>query len=93
MICEFKIFEKFLSESISISDNLSETQRIYIKSVIQVLNEEGIFSNQAGDMLNLSKTIGEDAILYGKRYTDEMIMLSFKKFCATKNIAIFPADE
>ena len=50
----FKIFEKFLSESISISDNLSETQRIYIKSVIQVLNEEGIFSNQAGDMLNLS---------------------------------------
>ena len=37
--------------------------------------------------------MNKDAILYGKRYTDEMIMLSFKKFCATKNIAIFPADE
>jgi hypothetical protein len=84
----FKIFEKFLSESIDISNTLSEKQRIYIKSVIEALNEQEIFDNQAGDMLNLSKSIGEDAILYGKKYTDNLIMLTFKKFCAAKNIAI-----
>jgi len=84
----FKIFEKFLSESIDISTTLSEKQRIYIKSVIKVLNDTEIFDNQAGDMLNLSKSIGEDAVLYGKKYTEDLIMLTFKKFCATKNIAI-----
>jgi hypothetical protein len=84
----FTIFEKFLAESIDISNTLSEKQRIYIKSVIEALNEQEIFDNQAGDMLNLSKSIGEDAILYGKKYTDNLIMLTFKKFCAAKNIAI-----
>jgi hypothetical protein len=84
----FNIFEKFLSESIDISDTLSEKQRVYIKSVIESLNDENVFNNQAGDMLNLSKSIGEDAILYGKKYTEKLMMLTFKKFCAGKNIAI-----
>jgi hypothetical protein len=39
-------------------------------------------------MLNLSKVIGEDAILFGDRYEDDIIKYSFMKFCATKNIAI-----
>jgi len=39
-------------------------------------------------MLNLSKVIGEDAILFGSDYDDEMIKLSFKKFCANKNVAL-----
>jgi hypothetical protein len=51
------------------------------------LNSADVFNNQAGDMLNLAKTIGEDAVLADK-YTDDLIKLSFMKFCATKNVGI-----
>ena len=59
-----------------------------MKSIISALNDKEIFNNQAGDMLNLSKVIGEDAILFGDKYEDDIIKYSFMKFCATKNIAI-----
>ena len=56
--------------------------------MINALAEKDVFNNQAGDMLNLSKTIGEDAVLYSGKYSDKMILLSFKKFCATKGLEI-----
>ena len=59
-----------------------------MKSIISALNENEVFNNQAGDMLNLSKVIGEDAILFDDKYSNDMIKYSFMKFCATKNIAI-----
>ena len=82
----FLIFENFLSQSIDIEFN--KKQRVYIKSMIHFLNNNDIFTNQAGDMLNLSKIIGEDFILNGEKYDEKMIMLSFKKFCISKNFAI-----
>ena len=60
--------------------------------MINVLAEKNVFTNQAGDMLNLSKTIGEDAVLYSGKYTEKMILLSFKKFCATKGIEIHSVE-
>jgi hypothetical protein len=84
----YKIFENFLADCIDIHSNLTKPQRSYIKGIIDALNTANIFTNQAGDMLNLSKVIGEDAILQGKNYNDKLIKLSFQKFCANKNIAI-----
>ena len=84
----YDIFETFLGESIDIKATLTTNQRVYIKSVLSKLNDDGIFNNQAGDMLNLSKVIGEDATLFGEDYNKAMIELSFKKFCATKQIAV-----
>lgn len=76
------IFRLFVNETAPISDILD------VKGVIFSLNDAGVFSNQAGDMLNLAQMISEDAMLFGKEYTRERINLSFKKFCAIKNLAI-----
>jgi len=84
----YKIFETFLNESIEVNKIFTKKQREFMKSIISALNDKEIFNNQAGDMLNLSKVIGEDAILFGDRYDDDIIKYSFMKFCATKNIAI-----
>jgi hypothetical protein len=84
----YMIFEKFLSESIEINKFITRDQQIYIKSVISVLNNENIFNNQAGDMLNLSKIIGEDAVLTSGKYSNELIIFSFQKFCAGKEYII-----
>jgi hypothetical protein len=84
----YKIFELFLRESIEVNKIFTKKQREIMKSIIYGLNENEIFNNQAGDMLNLSKIIGEDAILFDDKYNDEMIKYSFMKFCATKNVAI-----
>lgn len=84
----YKIFETFLNESIEVSKIFTKKQREYMKSIISALNEKDVFNNQAGDMLNLSKVIGEDAILFDDKYNNDMIKYSFMKFCATKNIAI-----
>eukprot|EP00960_Hanusia_phi_P064247 765740-Hanusia_phi.AAC.1 len=83
----YEIFENFLSESIDVKKVLNREQRIYIKSIISILNKNDLFSNQAGDMLNLSKIMGEDALL-NDDYTEQKIKLSFKKFAANKDIAI-----
>lgn len=77
-----------MNDSIDIKSIFSLEQRKYMKGVIKTLNQNEVFNNQAGDMLNLSKTIGEDAILHDKKYNKKLIDLSFKKFCLTKNIAI-----
>jgi SpoVK/Ycf46/Vps4 family AAA+-type ATPase len=84
----YKIFELFLSESIEVNKIFTKKQREIMKSIVYALNENLVFNNQAGDMLNLSKVIGEDAILFDSKYNDEMIKYSFMKFCATKNVAI-----
>lgn len=84
----YMIFEKFLSESIEIKKFITRDQQIYIKSIISVLNNENIFNNQAGDMLNLSKIIGEDAVLNSGKYNNELIMFSFQKFCIGKEYII-----
>lgn len=84
----FNIFEIFLNDSIDIKTILTTEQRQYIKGIIKTLNDNSVFNNQAGDMLNLSKVIGEDAILNSKKYDKKLIKLSFKKFCLTKDIAI-----
>jgi hypothetical protein len=79
----FGIFQKVLFDSVE-KTLLSEEHLNYIKSVITVLNKNDLFTNQAGDMLNLSKVIGEDALLYKGKYDKKMIQLSFRKFCASK---------
>lgn len=84
----YNIFETFLADSIDIHATLTKDKRAYIKGVMDALNKTEIFNNQAGDMLNLSKVIGEDAVLMMPNYTKTMINLSFQKFCASKNIAI-----
>lgn len=84
----YNILETFLNDSINVNQLLSKSQRSYIKSILININNENIFNNQAGDMLNLSKIIGEDVMLLGSDYKTDMINLSFKKFCATKNIAL-----
>jgi len=84
----YKVFEIFLKDSIDIKKIFTKEQREFIKSIISALNDNDIFNNQAGDMLNLSKIIGEDAILKGENYNNNMIKFSFMKFCASKNIAI-----
>lgn len=84
----FNIFELFLNDTIDVKQILKIDQRKYIKAIIKTLNENKIFNNQAGDMLNLSKIIGEDAILNNKKYDKRLIKLSFKKFCLGKDIAI-----
>ena len=84
----YNIFENFLNESIEVPKIFTKKQREFMKSIISALNENEVFNNQAGDMLNLSKVIGEDAILFDSKYSNDMIKYSFMKFCATKNIAI-----
>ena len=84
----YNIFENFLNESIEVPKIFTKKQREFMKSIISALNENEVFNNQAGDMLNLSKVIGEDAILFDDKYSNDMIKYSFMKFCATKNIAI-----
>lgn len=84
----YNIFENFLSESIDIKTALTHQQQVFIKSIIQQLNNEDVFNNQAGDMLNLSKIIGEDAVLNSGEYSNELILLSFQKFCAMKEYII-----
>jgi hypothetical protein len=84
----YNIFETFLADSIDIHATLPKDKRMYIKGVMDALNKSEVFNNQAGDMLNLSKVIGEDAVLMMPNYTKQMINLSFQKFCAGKNIAI-----
>jgi len=84
----YKILEIFLNDSISVSKIFTKKQREFMKSIISSLNDKQVFNNQAGDMLNLSKIIAEDAILFSEKYNNEMIVYSFKKFCIGKNIAI-----
>jgi SpoVK/Ycf46/Vps4 family AAA+-type ATPase len=84
----YNIFETFLKQTITVSDHLSKEKRVYIKSVLHSLNEAQVFNNQAGDMLNLANVIAEDAVLLGKKYDEDRILFSFKKFCAAKNLAI-----
>ncbi len=84
----FTIFEIFLNDTIDVDKVLTIEQRKYMKGIIMTLNKNDVFNNQAGDMLNLSKIIGEDAILNNKNYNKKMINLSFKKFGLLKEIAI-----
>ena len=84
----YKIFEIFLNDSIEVTKIFTKKQREFMKSIISALNDNEVFDNQAGDMLNLSKVIGEDAILFDKKYNNDMIKFSFKKFCINKKIAI-----
>jgi len=84
----YEMFHSFLADSVDVDKVLDRRQLGYIKGIIVALNENGIFTNQAGDMLNLSKTVGEDAVLYSGEYNNSMIKLSFKKFCSSKGVAI-----
>lgn len=82
------LFTKFANESVKINDILSKNSRSYVKGIISTLNDNEVFTNQAGDMLNLAKMITEDAMLYGDEYVKNRINMSFKKFLASKNLAI-----
>jgi len=84
----YEMFHSFLADSVDVDKVLDRRQLGYIKGIIAALNENGVFTNQAGDMLNLSKTVGEDAVLYSGEYNNSMIKLSFKKFCSSKGLAI-----
>jgi SpoVK/Ycf46/Vps4 family AAA+-type ATPase len=84
----YGIFEVFLADSIDIKKTLTKQQRSYMKGIVHALNEAKVFTNQAGDMLNLSKVVGEDAILQGEDYNHDKIKLSFQKFCLSKKVAV-----
>lgn len=83
----FEIFLNFVKDSIDIK-GIQKEHLTFMKGVISGLNEKNVFSNQAGDMLNLAKMIAEDSMLAGEKYNTQNIVLTFKKFCATKNMAI-----
>lgn len=83
-----KLLITFMSESLDVKNHINKSQLEYIYGMINSLNTHEVFNNQAGDMLNLSKVIGEDVVLNGKNYTEKHIKLSFQKFLMTKNVAI-----
>jgi hypothetical protein len=84
----YELFYGFMADTLDIKTFLNVKQLGLIKSIIVELTKKNVFTNQAGDMLNLSKMISEDAILYGNDLSDDLIKLAFKKFCASKQIAL-----
>jgi hypothetical protein len=84
----YDLFYGFMADTLDIKTFLTVKQLGLIKSIIIELTKKNLFTNQAGDMLNLSKMIGEDAILYGSDLNDDLIKLAFRKFCASKQIAL-----
>ena len=93
----YEIFISFVTDKFG--DNyLTPLHSQYIKKMIETLNDDDpyatfegeiLFSNQAGDMLNLSSQILEDLILFeNDEYTISDINQSFQKFFANKGIYI-----
>jgi SpoVK/Ycf46/Vps4 family AAA+-type ATPase len=82
-----EIFLHFVDDSIDIS-LFSKAQLAFFQEMIFALNEQEVFNNQAGDMLNLAKMVAEDAMLAGDDYDKPRMILTLKKFCAMKNVAI-----
>lgn len=76
------------------SNIFTESQRLYIKSLIDGFSKEKyegelLFSNQAGDMLNLSTSLLEDLIFLAPTgYVASDINTTFQKFFANKGIYI-----
>ena len=86
------LFATFLEPSIY--DNLSYQQKSMIASYIYAFNTYpgvNVFSNQAGDMLNLAHLVTEDFILSETGYTPNEIIRSFTTFCRRKNL-LFERD-
>ena len=83
----YDILIKFLRDAVDIS--LFKPEHLAtIKYMIYQLNDKDVFTNQAGDMLNFASMIGEDAMLAGDKFGTKDILLGFKRFVATKNVAI-----
>lgn len=80
----FLILEKFLSDAGDISDYLSKSQLKYIKELILDTNKFNIYTNQAGDMLNLSKMILEDAVMLQNDYDADEIYQTITRFITSK---------
>ncbi len=91
----YDILETFMVEKLG-SNPLNTSQSQYIQQLITILNQsdvnfnnELLFSNQAGDMLNLSTYILEDLLSDSEtEYGMTEINLSFQKFFANKGIYI-----
>jgi len=71
---------------------LSTSQSSFIASMIDWLNSQEhlqVFSNQAGDMLNLATLTTEDMLLIEGQYDDDAIVETFRSFCANKNLELY----
>ena len=72
---------------------LSTSQSSFIASMIDWLNSQQehlqVFSNQAGDMLNLATLTTEDMLLIDGQYDDDAIVETFRSFCANKNLELY----
>jgi SpoVK/Ycf46/Vps4 family AAA+-type ATPase len=78
----------FMNESVNAQQLFTKHHLAVIKGLIVALNDNQVFNNQAGDMLNLAKMLAEEVVLTGPSFDDARIKLLFRKFCASKNMAI-----
>jgi hypothetical protein len=88
----FDILVKFISDSVDIKIFKKEHLAL-VKYMIYDLNAKEVFSNQAGDMLNFASMLSEDAMLAGEKFSPKHIVLSFKKFLASKNVAFALSED
>lgn len=82
------IMKSFLEETGPIHEYLSKSQLAYIAQLIEDTNAHDIYTNQAGDMLNLSKALLEDAIMYQQEYDADAIFQTFVRFAASKRFKL-----
>jgi DNA replication protein DnaC len=85
------LFTTFIEPSIL--TKFSPQQKSLLASYINALNTYdntttsiNVFSNQAGDMLNLAHLVTEDFLLSEKGYTPKEVTGSFITFCKRKNL-------
>lgn len=85
----FDLFLGFVDEThVSPDKLLSSTQKALISNWVRKLNELGVFNNQAGDILNLTTAVLEDALIKGKQYNEAAIEQSIKSFLLAKDLEV-----
>jgi SpoVK/Ycf46/Vps4 family AAA+-type ATPase len=84
----FLLLKNFLSNIVDPDKAFSKSQQDFILQLLSQLNEHNVFTNQAGDMLNLSTLIIEDAITYMGHYDDVKIIDTFKSFLSSKQLTM-----
>jgi SpoVK/Ycf46/Vps4 family AAA+-type ATPase len=82
------ILKSFLEDAGHLHEYLSKSQLAYIAQLIEDTNAHDIYTNQAGDMLNLSKALLEDAIMYQHDYDADAIFQTFVRFAASKRFKL-----
>lgn len=83
------LFSTFLEPHVL--KGMSQKQKTVIASYINAFNafsKVDVFSNQAGDMLNLAHLVTEDYLLSESGYTSDEIKHTFVTFCRRKHLSL-----